>query len=132
MIAIDTNVLVRLAVEDDPLQAKAVTSLFADQRIFVAKTVLLETDWVLRSRYGLSATAISAFFSFLDQHPQVLFEQEAQVHEAFSLARRGMEFADALHLVSSAGLPFRTFDRSLQKLATRHGYSTAVITGSAH
>ena len=52
MIAVDTNVLVRLLTGDDLKQAAAARSLFAAGPIWIAKTVLLETAWVLRSLYG--------------------------------------------------------------------------------
>jgi predicted nucleic-acid-binding protein len=50
--AVDTNVLVRLLTWDDPQQGTAAKSLFAAGPIWIAKTVLLETGWVLRSLYG--------------------------------------------------------------------------------
>ena len=51
MIAVDTNILVRLLTEDDPKQTTAARSVFAAGPIWIAKTVLLETGWVLRSHY---------------------------------------------------------------------------------
>lgn len=47
-IAVDTKVLVRLLTEDGPQQAAAARSLVASEPIWIAKTVLLETFWVLR------------------------------------------------------------------------------------
>jgi len=51
MTAVDTSVLVRLLTKDDPKQTEAARSLFAAGPIWIAKTVLLETRWVLRSTY---------------------------------------------------------------------------------
>ena len=51
MTAVDTNVVIRLLTADDPKQAAAATSLFAAGPIWIAKTVLLETGWVLQSGY---------------------------------------------------------------------------------
>jgi len=48
MLAVDTNLLVRIVANDDPEQVRRATSLFETERIFVPKTVLLETEWVLR------------------------------------------------------------------------------------
>ena len=59
MIAVDTNVLVRLLTGDDSKQ-EAARSLFAREPIWIAKTVLLETGWVLRGLYGLEETEIRA------------------------------------------------------------------------
>jgi predicted nucleic-acid-binding protein len=56
MIAVDTNVVVRLLTKDD-LKQTAAESLFAVEPIWIAKTVLLETIWVLRSLYGFDEGA---------------------------------------------------------------------------
>lgn len=58
MIAIDTNVLVRLLVRDDDVQARRAVALFEQNEIYVCKTVLLETEWVLRFGYELDGAAI--------------------------------------------------------------------------
>src|ERR1039457_3819826 len=65
MIAVDTNVLVRLLTGDDPMQEAAARSLFATEPIWIAKTVLLETGWVLRSLYGFEDSAIRDSFTKL-------------------------------------------------------------------
>ncbi len=54
--SLDTNVLVRLIVQDDEQQALVVAKLLArhakkSESLFVAVTVMLELEWVLRSRY---------------------------------------------------------------------------------
>jgi predicted nucleic-acid-binding protein len=65
MVAVDTNVLVRLLTDDEPRQSAPARSLFANELIWIAKTVLLETGWVLRSAYGFEATAINDAFTKL-------------------------------------------------------------------
>ena len=52
MTAADTNVVVRLLTGDDPVQSSAARLLFESGTVWIAKTVLLEADWVLRSLYG--------------------------------------------------------------------------------
>lgn len=52
MRAIDTNVLVRSLVRDHPAQGARAERLLAEGDIFVPITVILELEWVLRSRYG--------------------------------------------------------------------------------
>ena len=80
MIAVDTNVLVRLLTGDEPKQAAAARRLFASQPIWIAKTVLLETGWVLRSLYGFEQSAIrEAFTKLLPQYetnPKLFCELE--------------------------------------------------------
>ncbi len=50
MLAIDTNVIVRYLVADDREQARRARELIDGGRVFIATTVLLETEWVLRRR----------------------------------------------------------------------------------
>ena len=53
MIAVDTNLLVRLLTKDDLSQAKRVAKIMESDNIFVPKTVMMETEWVLRHAYGI-------------------------------------------------------------------------------
>src|SRR3546814_11463087 len=62
VVAVDTNVLVRLLTGDQPAQYKASRALFAREAIFIPDTVILETEWVLRAAYELSPTALCAAF----------------------------------------------------------------------
>ncbi|MBI3210938.1 MAG: type II toxin-antitoxin system VapC family toxin [Candidatus Solibacter usitatus] len=100
MIAVDTNVLVRLLTGDDPVQAAAARSLFASGPIWIAKTVLLETVWVLRRLYGFEVDTIQAALRRLLGLKNVHAEDESAVAAALELTARGMEFADALHVHS--------------------------------
>lgn len=59
MIAIDTNVLVRLLVNDDEAQGSRARAVFEVEEIWIGKTVLLETFWVLRSVYDFKDIAIA-------------------------------------------------------------------------
>ena len=59
MIAVDTNVLVRFLVRDDAKQAARAAALIQANEIWVCKTVLLETEWVLRSLYGFSPESLA-------------------------------------------------------------------------
>src|SRR5664280_732394 len=100
MIAVDTNVLVRLLTGDDPKQEAAVRSLFAAGPIWIAKTVLLETGWVLRSLYGFEESAIRDAFTKLLGLENVHAEDEPSVAAALALTAKGIELADAMHLSS--------------------------------
>jgi predicted nucleic-acid-binding protein len=55
MLAVDTNAIVRLLVDDDPVQGPRARRLVEQNDIWVSVTVLLECAWVLRSAYGMSA-----------------------------------------------------------------------------
>lgn len=60
MIAVDTNILVRYAVKDDPGQTILATSFLKENHCYFSKTVLLELIWVLSSKnaYNLSRDAV--------------------------------------------------------------------------
>ena len=124
MIAVDTNVLVRLLTGDDPKQAAAARALFAAEPIWIAKTVLIETAWVLGSFYGFEESAISAAFTRLLGVKNVRAEDEPAVAAALALSSHGIAFADALHLSSRPpGTAFVSFDRSFVRRARRAGAS---------
>ena len=116
MIAIDTNVLIRLVVRDDDAQAQRAMALFEQNRIYVCKTVLLETERVLRFSYGLDGPAILDVLRSIVGLPQVSVEDGLAVAEALDLLGAGMDFADALHVASCReAAQFATFDRRLKK-----------------
>jgi len=65
MTAVDTNVLVRFLVADEPAQAARAARLIRRGHIWVPKTVLLEAEWVLRGLYKLPSPKILATFEAL-------------------------------------------------------------------
>ena len=101
MIAVDTNVLVRLLAEDDPDQAKRATRLFGENEIFIPKTVMLETEWVLRHAYGIERKGILKAFQRLMGLSNVKIEDHQTMSVAVSWYDKEFDFADALHLASS-------------------------------
>ncbi len=121
MTAVDTNVLVRIITNDDRAQAaRAVAFLSAEDSVLVAKTVMLELEWVLRAAYGLARTEISAALDRLLSLHNVEVEDEPAVARALEWYRDGLDHADALH-VASAGLGrrFATFDLRLRRRIRR-------------
>jgi predicted nucleic-acid-binding protein len=122
MIAVDTNVLIRLLTGDDAKQERASRALFATEPVWIAKTVLLEAAWVLRSLYGFDEDAIADAFRKLLGLDNVQAEDEASVAAALALTAQGIEFADAMHLGSRpSGARFVTFDRSFVRRAAKAG-----------
>jgi predicted nucleic-acid-binding protein len=122
MTAVDTNVLVRLLTQDDPKQAAAARSLFAAGPIWVAKTVLLETGWVLRSLYGFHESAIRDALTKLLGLKNVHTEDKASMADALALTAHGIDLADAIHLSSRpTGALFVSFGRSFVRRANRAG-----------
>lgn len=118
MVAVDTNVVVRLLTNDQPAQARRAVALFRANPVFVAKSVLLETEWVLRYSYSLPVESIVRAFLALLGLPTVTIEDAPAVHRAIGMMAKGIDFADALHLASSAtAARFATFDTKLVRRA---------------
>lgn len=122
MTAVDTNVLVRLLTSDDPRQSAAAKALFTASSIWIAKTVLLETAWVLRTLYGFEQPAIAVAFTQLLGLKNVRVEDALSVANALHLTTHGFDFADAIHLASTPpGSTFVSFDKALLRRAKRAG-----------
>jgi predicted nucleic-acid-binding protein len=83
VIAVDTNVLVRYLTNDDQAQAQRAYALLAGAtRVFVAKTVLLETEWVLRRVYRLPPSAVLGGLRQIVGLPNTVVEAAEQVARA--------------------------------------------------
>ena len=120
MISLDTNVIVRVVTADDPDQLAAALEVMKLEGLWLCKTVLLETEWVLRYSYKLSRKTILDTFLRLLGYPNLSVEAPEQIHLALEWYRGGMDFADALHLAASAGAErFVTFDRELAEGARK-------------
>lgn len=122
MIAVDTNILIRLLTEDESTQAAAARRLFASRSVWIAKTVLLEANWVLQSLYGFEEKTICDAFSKLLGLANVRAEDQPAIAAALALTAHGVEFADAMHLTSRPpGAKFVSFDRSFIRRAKHAG-----------
>jgi len=120
MLAVDTNVVVQFFTKDDPQQARRAGVLLDEQEVWLAKTVILETEWVLRKIYRLPAQRIIAGMLALIGLPNVQVEDQAGVVKALTWSSQGMDFADALHLASCGkATGFATFDERLAELARK-------------
>jgi len=118
MIAVDTNLLVRILTNDDPIQARRAVKILKNDEIFIPKTVLLETEWVLRHAYEISRSNIIIGFQKLLGLPNVNVEDPDGIYQAISWYENKFDFADALHLASSRiRVSFATFDSSFIKKA---------------
>lgn len=126
MIAFDTNLLVRLVVDDDPAQADVVVKLLENERVLICCSVLLETEWVLRSRYRAPRARILAFFENLLQVSNVELERSDRIERALDWYRLGADFADAMHLATCGEAVMHTFDGNFCKAAREGGLAPAV------
>src|ERR1051326_9134444 len=124
MIAVDTNIVVRFLVRDDRKQAARAAALTRSNEVWMSKTVLLETEWVLRSLYGFSTDSLAAALRGLAGLGTVFLEDELIVAKALDWFEEGLDFAGALHLARAGSAKrFATFDR---KLARRARHTTAL------
>ena len=122
MRAVDTNVLVRLLVDDDPVQAAAAHQAMAAEPVFVPKTVVLELEWVLRSVYQRSSSAVAIAIEGLLATEDISVEDAVAVKRALAWFKEGLDLADALHLASSSHADgFLTFDVALRRRAADMG-----------
>lgn len=120
MVAADTNVIVRFLTRDDPAQAARAASLLSRSLVWISKTVLLETAWVLQRLYGFTATDVNQALKAFAGLRNVRVEDAVQVAKAFEWTALGIDFADAIHLASSVGTNrFLTFDRKFSRRAKK-------------
>jgi predicted nucleic-acid-binding protein len=124
MRAIDTNVLVRLLVRDDPRQLD-VAEKFIVKGAWVSHVVLVETLWVLDAVYERSAAQIGAAVERLLAHADLTLQDADVVAAALGQFRakptRGFSDCLVLEVARKAGhLPLGTFDRQLGKVAGAH------------
>ena len=125
MASLDTNVLVRLLVDDDHRQlvhAKNLIQATSEQgeMLFVPVTVVLELEWVLRSAYEMAKPTILGAFVALLETRELRFQFEPAIERAIEYYRRSnVDFADCLHLGlggAEGELPLMTFDRKASRL----------------
>ena len=124
--SVDTNVLVRLVAQDDPLQVQAVERLFARYArkgdfLLVPITVVLELEWVLRSKLDLAKAQILDTMDALLSMVELSFESEGALEQALvDYAEGNADFGEYLHLAlarKEGALPFWTFDKKATKTA---------------
>lgn len=102
MIALDTNVLVRLVLQDDETQARAAERLVIRARreqtsLFVADVVLCELVWVLSRRAGISRSDIADALDQLFRTELVVVADAGVAERALRAYRYGKgDFADYL------------------------------------
>ena len=125
MIALDTNVLARLLVEDDREQTRRATTLVRraaarGETLFVSDVVVCELAWVLASAYGFSWEVVAGTLRDLLDVDELTFRDHGALERALSAFEGGTgDYADFVirELARSAGCDtVVTFDRALQKL----------------
>ena len=124
MIALDTNALVRILVEDDPDQAKTVQDIIWEAekegwKILILSEVLMETVWVLESVYQCERSEIADFLDTLISIPAYYFPDDFVVSAAVRQYREKGDFADLIIAGKAkkhhAGMVF-SFDKKFQRM----------------
>lgn len=124
MIGIDTNVLVRFVVQDDPRQAAIAsqfieTTLGDDEPGWIASVVLCEFVWVLEAAYGYARNSIAPTLQRLFEIDRFRIEAPSLAWRALDEYRAGADFSDALIALANEheGCGYTaTFDRAASRL----------------
>ncbi|MBS0613501.1 MAG: type II toxin-antitoxin system VapC family toxin [Proteobacteria bacterium] len=125
MVGLDTNVLVRLLISDDEAQTRRARkfvneAVARDEMVLVSIPVLLETEWVLRSRYEIHRSQILRLFRSALETRELYFENESAVEQALvDWSRSGCGFADCLIMAHNRRLGCHstaTFDAKAARL----------------
>ncbi|HEX2592108.1 MAG TPA: type II toxin-antitoxin system VapC family toxin [Rhizomicrobium sp.] len=128
MLAVDTNIVVRYLVSDHPDQFAKATAVIEQNDVYISRTVMLETEWVLRSLYGYDRARLVEALLSVAGLPRVLVEDSVGTLNALNRLKRGFDFADAMHLAGAQNCDaFITFDAGLAKIATRTGANTPAV-----
>lgn len=115
--ALDTNILARYVANDDPAQAELAGALL-NAPCFVSDSVLLETAWLLSSRYQMKRGPLAATLLDLLSLPQLNVRDPAGTAWAIERFAAGADFADMMHVIASHGADaFATFDRAIAEAA---------------
>ncbi|WP_342760702.1 type II toxin-antitoxin system VapC family toxin [Bradyrhizobium sp. CSA207] len=102
MLAIDANLVVRYLTGDHSQQSAKAKAIIEAEEVFVCTTVMLETEWVLRSAYGFDAKRVCKALRGFGGLSNVVLEDPGLVAFALDRMDEGMDFADSLHLGRAA------------------------------
>jgi predicted nucleic-acid-binding protein len=125
MIGIDTNILLRLWLDDDPAQNKRIDALLAEHgctpgSLLVTDVVLAEAVWTLRSAFDQDEAAqLTAVRSLLEETAFAFEDREAVTRAVAQFEAGSCGFSDCLVVAKHAqqGCDFTaTFDPSMRKL----------------
>ena len=124
MIALDTNALVRLLIEDNKKQASTVKNIIKyveqkGQQIIILTEVLIKTVWVLESVYECTREDVCRFLETLTYASAFTFSEPQIIVNAIRHFKKGGDFADLVIVMQSLNhqaTKMISFDKKLQKL----------------
>lgn len=113
-------------MDDDARQSKQAVDIFRRETVFIAKSVLLEAEWVLRRGYRERPAKVADALAGLVGLPNITCEDEVEIRQALAWHQSGIDFADALHLAASPqAAEFVTFDSDMVKVGKRLGLAVS-------
>jgi predicted nucleic-acid-binding protein len=129
-LAVDTNVLVRAVVRDDPEQGKIAARILKEARLIaVSSVVLCEFVWVLRRLYGFSTSDIAAAITALLNTANVEMNRPA-VETGLAILEAGGDFADGIIAYEGqwlGGETFVSFDKQAILLLRAQGQTARLL-----
>jgi predicted nucleic-acid-binding protein len=127
MIGLDTNIVVRFIMDDDPVQSRQVQHIIERKLtklkpVFISLATILETAWVLESVYKRSSRQVAEAIYRILQIETFIIQNEQEVYTAMIALQTGQDFADTL--IAALGLwagcdTTLTFDKKASRL---HGF----------
>lgn len=100
MIGLDTNVVVRYLVQDDPDQSVVASALIDELTEtdpgYLSLVTVVELYWVLRRAYGVSSRRCAELLAGLLDARELRVDRDAIVRAALTASRGGLDFADAV------------------------------------
>ena len=123
MIALDTNAIIRMLIEDDKIQADRVKRAIRkaqknSEQILILTEVLIETVWVLESVYKCLKSEIIDYLEMLNSIPLFLIPENLPMRGIFAQYLKGADFADLVVVYQAKNKKARnilSFDKKLQK-----------------
>ena len=130
-ITVDTNVLVRAVVRDDPKQAQVAAQILEDAEVIaISHACLCELVWVLSRSYRFDRQSIVAALSALIAVHNVVVDRPA-VEAGLSVFKEGGDFADGVIAHEGSwlgGETFVSFDKQAVQVIAAQGTKTRLLT----
>jgi predicted nucleic-acid-binding protein len=126
----DTNLLVRLIVQDDAEQTRrAQGELERASTVMLTLPALCETFWVLRSHYRLTQAELQQAMTAITEAPNARVDEDA-VSTGLAVLREGGDFADGVIAATGAAMgasTFVSFDRQAVRLLNTAGRAARLV-----
>jgi predicted nucleic acid-binding protein len=128
MLTIDTNILLRYALNDNPKLSARAREIIEGNSCYVPLLALAEMGFVLGSVYEASSTETVAYARSLMQQKTLRFEHESRVLQALAGVEAGVDWFDALLWAASpVNNDFVTLDKKFANKATKLGWQPPVV-----